>query len=442
MADHSPSSVLLHFAWRPLWASASLVLRTHLRQPAIWIALGLIPLLTWAIPTLLGSHPFAIEGEMRALFGYTVYAVSAALMVIVLTIACATFSHDVQTNRLTLTLTKPLSRTALWFGRWLGCALLATLLVGDLVLSLIAATLYIPDLPRGQTVSHPQLPPRIVRAQETYDLFLKHNILAKTVDKEQALRELARKEPMRYKPLDPEERRPYTFDLATLRAAQSDATHATLRLPANGVLGVKRALTVSISLADQSYPLSFGDNQWVTQSLPLADLLASDGHLTIERQDNDPAATFLFREELDLVLLTPGISYTHNAMRYGYALWTLLLAIAAAGITLGALFSLPVALFTGLINAIILYAASSDYTEVALATRRSTTFAQWCVAFGRSILAPIKPYIAIDPLNCLIIGEKLTLTHLATLTLWHVGALVILFAIPGIWALCKRPTAS
>lgn len=417
---------------KALFTNVALIWRSQFRSFGIWVILILIPLLLIGLPIGFMSSENAISGEQFVLLGYALQAVTVILVMVVLSISCATMARDIESKRFTLTYCKPVMRSVLWLGRWLGCLAIIAVLVGEICITLWMSTWWMPNLPDGQHVIPPTLPPAKVTAEEAYNLFKDSGRIDPTVDKDDALAELALKEPNRYIPILSNQPRTWSFDLNQTSLDQP----LTVRLSTAGALGASKALKLAIRIGEHESPFVLEHNSIAQVTLPIDWFTYPKTEVTLIRLDEQEAATLLMRPYKDFVLLTDGISYGANVLRYGLMLIMLLSSVAAIGVTLGIFLSFPVALFTSVMGALALVAASSNYVEISRATQSTGLWTTLAIRFGRTLVTPLQPYLIADPWGHLMSGEMITGASFLNVLLPCI-LVIPLIALPAILALSK-----
>ncbi len=113
---------------RALPAIVLLTLRAALREKVVLSMLVLLALLLALLPSGLRGDG-TLEGALRMNIRYSLGFSSFLLALMTLWMSCGAIAADLSTKRLQMLLSKPLSRCALWFGKWLAISLLVSLLL-------------------------------------------------------------------------------------------------------------------------------------------------------------------------------------------------------------------------------------------------------------------------------------------------------------------------
>ena len=108
---------------RAVLAIARAALRSALRSRVILALLGLLLLAIIGLPLTIKGDGTS-EGFVRILISYTLGAVTLLLSTATIWSGCAAISTEITEKRIHLILTKPVSRTQVWLGHWLGLLIL------------------------------------------------------------------------------------------------------------------------------------------------------------------------------------------------------------------------------------------------------------------------------------------------------------------------------
>ena len=104
-------------------AIAGIAIRNAVRSRIVIILLGILLLVIVGLPlTVKGDG--TIAGQVRVLLGYTLGLVSFILSLTTLWAGCAAVSLEIQERQIHLVVTKPVARTQIWLGKWLGLLIL------------------------------------------------------------------------------------------------------------------------------------------------------------------------------------------------------------------------------------------------------------------------------------------------------------------------------
>ncbi|MEI6082965.1 MAG: ABC transporter permease subunit [Verrucomicrobiota bacterium] len=104
-------------------AIAGIAIRNAIRSRVVVVLLGLLLVAIIALPlTIKGDG--TVGGTVQVLLRYTLGAVTLILSIATLWAGCAAISTEVQERQVHLLVTKPVYRAQLWLGKWLGLLIL------------------------------------------------------------------------------------------------------------------------------------------------------------------------------------------------------------------------------------------------------------------------------------------------------------------------------
>ena len=104
---------------RKILAIAGLAIRSAIRSRVVLVLLALLLIAIIALPlTIKGDG--TLTSAVQVLLRYTLGAVNLILSIATLWAGCAAISAEVQEHQVHLLVTKPVTRAQLWLGKWLG----------------------------------------------------------------------------------------------------------------------------------------------------------------------------------------------------------------------------------------------------------------------------------------------------------------------------------
>lgn len=389
-------------------------LRHTLRSPLILTLLTLLLPATLLLPLAI-RHDGTPDGLIRLHLTYTLGIPGFLLTLATLWAGCAAIAREADDKTLQLLLVKPVPRFSIWLGKWLALVILNALLlalVGGLGLLSLRASLrranFAPDdLARtGATTltaldtAYAPLPDIEAQVRATYQALLADNRLPPAHDPAQILDALRRDLLHRHYSIAPGQTLVWNFpplppatgqllvhfrcDASIPGVSQLDAT-LELHLP--DAPPIRRDI-----LATPGVPQTI-----IFSNLPPLASVPVTPAIHFHNRDTHQATLF-FDPQAGLVLRRPAGRFTANYLRALALLFLRLALFAAIGVTLGTLFSTPVAAFLGLV--LILILQLSGFIHAAAQTDRQTFVAN-VAAFGHSehhhdttVPAPTEPGIA------------------------------------------------
>jgi ABC-type multidrug transport system fused ATPase/permease subunit len=387
----------LRYGFQALRAELMLGWRRALRGPLV-VALGV------SFVLLLFVLPAGAE-EAEARLGYAMGLAWTLLLVCALWCGVGSYALDRERRRMTLTMTKPLSRWALWVGRWLGTSLpFMALLV------LFYGMLLGCSFPQGDHRVQPLFEPvqevakaelAAMRAEGLDTLRVKEE---KGVSEARLLDDIERHILSRYTELTEDAPLVYTF--APLPQGTQAAVFCLSGVPFMGAYNAQM-MEVQARLEGEvlSLPVMI-TSRGVEASLPAAWVHDGKQPLTIalvRKASFDEAGYILFREREDIQLFTSGYAPWLNTLLAVAVMAVVVLMASALGCALGALFSLPVGLFVGSLCFLVAAVAAMDVTVTVTQELQSV----WTMIGARVsdvVAGPFRGIVALDPLTHLSEG--------------------------------------
>ncbi len=348
-----------------------MAVRSAVRSRVVVVLLGLLLLAIIGLPlTVKGDG--TLTGEVRVLLSYTLGAVGVILAMATLWAGCAAVSLEVQQRQIQMILAKPVSRLEVWLGKWLGLmALNAALLLlcGVAVYGLLrwrtrtneqraeqilaASRLVLPDLSdlnqaaqrfTEQQLRAGQLPvnvPPDQLYQAVRDAFLRQ---ANTVPEGARQRWLFR-----------------------LPARPQKDQKLTIRYQFDGSKTEKVSVTGlwRVGPPEAAIPYEVRQTAETGQQYTLlvpASVVGSNNTVMVEYGNVNPSpVTVLFSPQEGVELLVPAGRFEGNFARSLAVMLCQLGFLAALAVTLGSLFSLPVAAFVT--GALLILIKASAYID-------------------------------------------------------------------------------
>ena len=354
-------------------AIAALAMRAAVRSRVVACLLVLLGLTVIGLPlTVKGDG--TVEGYVQILLTYTLGASALLLSITTLWAGCAAVSADIAGRQLQLVAVKPVSRPAIWLGKWIGLLAMNTLL-----LSVVGAVAY--GLLHWNTRPG-QLSPTESERLNGQVLVARRLVAAQPVDVEAAARkrlEEARERGQLPNGMQPADalaaiRKTLLLQAASVGPGARVGWIFTPPARAHGAGQLALEYKFAASRAEATRVagvwIAAGDDgatRWSTnvnaianavQELPLpAAALAGTGPVQLSFVNQDPRAlTLIFDLDQAPRLLVPEGGFGGNFARALMILWIRLAFLGAIGLTAGSLFSMPVAAFFSLYAVALLQA--------------------------------------------------------------------------------------
>lgn len=449
------------------WAMAVLTLRNAFRSRVALCLLGLLAVVVLLLPASIRGDGSA-EGGARVLLLYTIGLGVAILGAATLWVSASAVSCDVASGRIQLTLVKPISRLAIWLGTWLGVVLLNVLLL-SVVLGAVWAQLALRAQrhggegdsrgPAARETLQPEVDARAA-ARAWYDRLAAHGQLPEGHQREAFLATLRERMDGLYVSIDPGAARTWRFDLRGVEAAgrMPPLLQFHFVTPDQGRQEVRGTLTVAARRAvdglDGTAPylwrgrLEGTANRALSWSLPAA--LPADARVLAVTFEQDAAGerALTIQQTRGVLLRVVRGSFAGNLLRAGLMLLAGLASVAALGVTLGCMASLPVAVF--LAAALLTIVGISQLQWVGEswggghdhggAGQEGTP--AWVThaseVFLRGIGRALAPLLRGRPLGALAAGDRLAADRTAAAVLLGMLGYPLLLALPGWGALRWR----
>ncbi len=374
-------------------AIALLALRNALRSRVILVLLLFVLAAAFLLPLAIRSDGTP-EGLIRLHLSYTLGIATFLLTLSTLWAGCAAISQEADDKTLQLLLVKPVPRLRIWLGKWLSLLLVNAVLL-SLVGTLSLFTLF-QKLNRArfddsslalarqttlaslQTIRSP-LPDIEADVRAEYELLRARRALPENTTEAALLDSIRHVQLARLYSIQPGASRTWSFDsssplpttlLVQFKCDSSVPGAADIRATVElqtGTLALSRDI-----LAMPGSPQTLLFTQLPASSAPAPLTVTFSNH-------GNHDATLFFDPADGLLLRHPLGSFAGNYLRALAQLYIRLALFAAIGVTLGTLFSLPVATFLTLVLLLILQL--SGFVSAAAQVDRAT-FVQNVSPFG------------------------------------------------------------
>ncbi len=441
---------------RRVLAIAALTVRTAVRSRLVAALLALLGLIAIGLP-LLVTGDGTPDGELRLSLSYALGGAVGVLGLATLWTTCGAVALEIANRRLQLTWTRPVRGLELWFGKWIGIVLLdALLLVVVASVTRVALAWRATDTSSGapiQLLSRSRHPPQLPSLRAEAEALLARNPPPPGLSRHAALQQLQQRLPERYVALAPGGELRWTFRLDRPLAPDTPLwiklrfeTDETTRMRVRGACRLTNPQGASVAFEIDDFTVN-------ELELPVpAAALAGSRDLTLHFRHVGEADTgsLLIQPRRGLALLEPCGTFTGNLARGLLVQLALLALLAALGLTLGTLFSFPVAAFcaTGLLLATLVstFAMHDALLEpdeppgagheagATLRTRVSRAVVTGLTAAAQPILAP-------RPLAHLAAGERVPGSEIAHAVWWNLVCGPLVLACVGAGVLSRRELA-
>jgi len=353
-------------------AIALLALRTALRSRVILILFLLLLAAGFLLPLTMRSDGTP-DGLIRIHLAYTLGLASFLLTLSTLWAGCAALSQEAEDKTLQLLIVKPVPRFNIWLGKWI-----ALLIINALLLALVGVTAAVT---LQLKIRQADLDPSALALARQTTLSSLQTLYAPLPDVEPEV--LAEYESLQGRGAIPPEM-PKTAVLASIRRTQLAQRYAIApsnSLQWNFVLPAIPSASSSLLVrykCDSSVPgatdgqctltMHAGNREFkrdilamagTPQTLLFTNIPAGTDTITLTLINHGTHnATLFFDPSIGVILRQPAGTFAGNYLRALAQLYLRLALFAAIGVTLGTLFSMPVATFITLVLLLILQLSS------------------------------------------------------------------------------------
>jgi len=360
-------------------AIAGLAVRSAIRSRVVAVLAGSVLVLVVLLPlTLKGDG--TVEGYIHILLSYTLGALSFLLSLATLWAGCAAVSSDVQNRQIHLIAVKPVRRAEIWVGKWLGllalnAVLLATagvLIYGMLRWNTRPAALNPADCAKigahiltARTAVSAAAEDFEGRARVELDRLTATGSLPEGVTEKQAMAELTDRARTSAFTVAPGSSKHWKFQaLVFQRLEKGTPLFLRYRISAADitVLRVKGRWKTSGFEAETV----FTPNAFQTLEIPFPEI-GKDGMFDLEFiNSHDRPLTLVFDPQHPPEILYRSGSFEMNYIRCLLIIFCQLALLAAAGVSAGSIFTMPVAAFVSVW--VLIMIASSGFIEYMTAS--------------------------------------------------------------------------
>jgi ABC-type transport system involved in multi-copper enzyme maturation permease subunit len=374
-------------------AIALLALRNALRSRIILVLLLLVLAAGFLLPLTIRSDG-TLDGLIRLHLAYTLGIASFLLSLATLWAGCAAISQEADDKTLQLLLVKPVPRLRIWLGKWLALLAINALIlafVGMLSVATLRAKITragfdadTRSAARQTTLAslqtlHAPLPDIEAAVRAEYDALRARHTLPENATEAALLDSIRRSQLARLYSIAPGAARTWNFGpFAPLSQTLLIQFKSDSSIPGAADIQATLSLEAGDKIFTRAIRAMPGNPQTVIfREIPAG---ATRANATISNQSAH-AATLFFDPSDGLVLRQPHGTFAGNYVRALAQLFLRLALFAAIGITLGTLFSMPVATFLALVLIFILQL--SGFVSAAAQVDRATFVAN-VAPFGAS----------------------------------------------------------
>lgn len=448
-------------------AIAVIAIRNAVRSRVVLVLMACLLLAIVGLPLTVEGDG-TLSGQVQIVLNYTLGAVTVILSLVTLWAGCAAISTDIQERRIQLVVAKPVHRFQVWLGKWAGLVILNALLLAasaGVTYALLRWTTRPQVLSAGEQAelreniltARRRLRPRPVdvtaEARAEFEEARAQGRLPEDVPPEQALEAIRRSLLTHAFSVPPAGKRAWVFDLAGMPPANRDLLFrfrfSSSRPGDEKIPGLWR-----VGRENDPAPFEYREESVPgglhTFAVP-ASAVAGEGPLVVEYANLSSApVTVVFPPGEGLDVLAYAAGFENNFLRALLMIFCHLVFLAALGVAMGSLFSLPVASFAAF--CVLLLILTGGYIE-SIATSDIIFESHHAVAreprlwdhFFRGLFkvmnAAVSPLRGEDPLALLATGQLITGARLARAALVQALLYTALLAALSGWILNRREIA-
>lgn len=352
-----------------LLSIAFLTFRSAVRSRTALSLAVLILLSVLAIPSFLDSDMEASQSVSLALF-YTLSAVEVFLCIAAVWIGAASFSQDIRKKTIHLLLVKPVALWQVWAGKWLGLVSLFGLLLLLGFGAMYARVRFFcgGGLPPGTEVSSRLVQPVLPDPREQAEFFIsaakdENGEPLKGKELAEYRREIEMRIPFLTDSIVPGEKWEWTFNLQE-KVEGGKGLSFRFKFDSGAVSreGIGARCTVSSpGIAERvTFDLTDFSSRELVVPFSAAPFEGAERiDLEILHSGEKGAGAIIMQPRQGIHLLQPAASFAMNMLRSFFVVFTVVSLVTALGLTLGAVFTLPVAVFSAVALIVTVLIANS-----------------------------------------------------------------------------------
>lgn len=441
-----------------------LTLRSILRERVALSMLALLALVLLLLPAGLETDG-TIQGALRMHIRYSLGFSSFLLAAMTIWASCAAVAGDLSSKRLQMVLTKPVSRTEIWWGKWLAVVTLVScllLICGGVtylrVQRMIHAEGLSPD-EKAKVYSQQLTSRRPVdplkedfseKAKELANEQIASGVIPPSIPEDAVISEMKRFLLVSSYAASAGESASWTFHLKKpLQAGQTiqlgygydGSAMGVSQIPGVWKLGTEEATSVFIK---ETFETPYGEKVIPIRVSPE---MAGAKTLTLSFENlNKEGGRVFFKTDKGVRIFFQAGGFIMNLFRALLLLSGLLAILAAIGVSAGSIFSLPVACYVSAV-VLMLQAFSGIVEEVVEAGPEQRQEEQSILSYGinqfqyrvyQGVLIGLKPLQVESPLGRVSRGVLISPVELLKIFCLRFAPIVLLISGGGILLFSKR----
>jgi len=426
----------------------------------VWALLCVLGLIVVLLPANLKSDG-TTAGQIRMILTWTFGPAFFVLAAATMWSGCAALSSDIEEGRHTGTAVSPARTFEIWLGRWIGLTL-TNAVVLLIVAAGIWAQLRICGLGSEDTAVERRLDISRESVQRTaqsyYDRAEKIGEIPPELTQEEVLDSIKHVLDTELLPIEPGQEREWEFVLrkGDEKKRMLVAFHSISSL--GGTFGATGEIRVYGGRAYREpdheaargtlalHPIGEDDAGRAKFEIPAGSI--PPGNVRVVYKNTSDGISVLIRHTESMVVSVPGGGVVKNLVLCAAALLSLLSALAGIGVALGALFSFPVAAFTGVAVILTAFVVGGGAEEAAIDFGHShggvgesafvELLSEYSVRVSRVISKLNKPFIEANVFDRLGDGVLIDLRHVLKSAVQTGVLLPLVFGVLAALALRRR----
>ena len=392
----------------------------------VWALLPALALIVLLLPAGL-KNDGTKAGEIRMILTWTFGPAFAVLAAATMWTGCAALSSDIEEGRHTGTAVSPARPLEIWLGRWLGLVL-----TNAVVLLLVTAGIYAQLRLRGLSAADIAVVRRLDISQESvmretraiYAQAVKAGAVREGVEEAAVLESIRGVFLNDMMSVEPGRQRDWDFVLRkgderkTVSIAFAAISSLGSTFGCKGEINVFGAGANAPAEPAHTHTITEDDGGRAGFEIPAGSLPPGNFRVTyMNVGDRTNGVSALVRHNESMTASVPGGGALSNIVLCAAILLSLLSALAGIGVTLGAMFSFPVAAFAGAAVVLTAFAVGGGMEEEAAdfehshdkeeSSRAVTALTRFSVGTSRAIAYAYKPFIEANVFDRL--GDKILL---------------------------------
>jgi len=438
-------------------AIVKLGFRAPFSSRLVWVLLLVLALIVVVLPANLKSDG-TTAGQIRMILTWTFGPAFAVLAAATMWSGCAALASDMEEGRHTGAAVSPAHPFEIWLGRWIGLTF-ANAVVLFLVTAGVFAQLYLCGLTADDTVVERRLDITGDSIQQTartfYDKAKQFGAVPDGVIETEAIASIMHDLETELLPVEPGQEREWEFVLRKGDENKRVAIAFQSLSSLGGTFGATGSISV-FACRDDGEERQAGmsvlrhitedDAGRVRFEIPAGTFPA--GNMRVVYKNTSAGISVLIRHTESMTAGVPGGGVVKNLALCAAALLSVLSALAGIGVALGALFSFPVAAFTGVAVIFTAFVVGGGAEEAALdyghshggggESRAAEFFADYSAKVSRLVSKVNKPFAGANVFDRLGDGVLIDIRHVRKSAVQTGLALPLVFGILAALALRRR----